>query len=314
MARQPLPPLAAVRAFEAAARHGSFTRAGEELGMTQAAVSYQIRLLEERVGGPLFKRRARGVSLTAEGARLAARAGEAMDILREAFAEARKVSDEVLAISSIASFAILMLAPRLGKFQLGHPGIGVRVDIDHRSVDLLAGEASIGIRAGRGNWPGLRADVLMPSMLTVMMSPRFAAEHGPFEAPADLLRVPRIDPDDPGWGFWFAAAGLSEAPSKGRVLSSLGTQALTVEAARAGQGACLLTPLYFRDALERGELVQPFDILAAEDMSIWLVYPERRHNAPAIRAFRTWLLGEMAALGAGVDTAPDPGAEGAQGA
>ncbi|MBI1219764.1 MAG: LysR family transcriptional regulator [Rhodobacteraceae bacterium] len=296
--RPPLPPLAAIRAFEAAARHGSFTRAADELGMTQAAVSYQIKVLEDRVGSPLFQRRARGVILTAEGLRLAAGASEAMDILRDAFATARHQSAEVLVISALATFATAILAPRLGGFQIAHPKIGTRIDINHSFVDLLAGEASLAIRAGKGKWPGLHADRLMRSIYTPMMSAGFAAEHGPFHHPADLLRVNRIDASDPAWAYWFAAAGVAPPPPGPPDASWLGTQILEAQAAQAGQGVCLLTPVYFRDALERGMLVQPFDIVAEEDISVWLVCPERRRNAPAIRAFRIWLLDEMRALGA----------------
>lgn len=294
---QPLPPLPAIRAFEAAARHGSFTRAGEELGMTQAAVSYQIRQLEDRIGVPLFRRRARGVTLTADGARLADRAGEALEILRQAFAEARHQSDETLVISALATFAAHLLAPRLGHFQIAHPEVTTRVEVDHRLADLLAGEASVAIRAGLGAWPGLGADFLMPVRYTPMLSPAFVARHGLPAAPAALRDLPLVDPDDPGWAQWFAAAGVTAPNPVQGMRSNLGTQLLAAQAVIAGQGAGLLTPVYFRDQLARGELIQPFDILAADAISIWLVYPERRRNAPAVRAFRDWLLGEMRALG-----------------
>ncbi|WP_245890916.1 LysR substrate-binding domain-containing protein [Albidovulum aquaemixtae] len=286
--------------FEAAARHGSFTRAAAELGMTQAAVSYQVKVLEDRVGMPLFRRRARGVCLTAEGARLAERSGEAMEILRQAFAEARRDSQETLVISVLATFATHVLAPALGRFQIEHPEITTRVEVDHRLADLLTGEASVAIRAGQGKWPGLMADHLMRSRFTPMVSPEFERRHGPFRKPQDLLKVPRLDADDPCWALWFEAAGVPPPPVGARGSSWLGAQILDAQAALAGHGACLLTPLYFRSALERGDLIQPFDLVAEEDLSLWLVYPERRRNAPAVRAFRAWLLAEMRALGGDV--------------
>lgn len=292
----PLPPLAAIRAFEAAARHGSFTQAGQELGMTQAAVSYQIRLLEDRVGVALFRRRARGVSLTPDGERLATRAGEALEILRDAFAEARHAGGETLVVSSLATFASHVLVPRLGGFHASHPGIAVRIEVDHRLADLLGGEASIATRAGAGRWPGLRADLLMPVDYTPVISPALIARYGMPRSPADLLDMPLIDPEDAAWADWFAAAGVP-APATGRGRGNfLGTQLLAAQGTIAGQGACLLTPLYFRDMLARGDLIQPFDLVRADNISLWLVYPERRRNAPAIRAFRDWLLGEMRAL------------------
>lgn len=265
--------------------------------MTQAAVSYQIKVLEDRVGSPLFQRRARGVSLTTEGARLAARAAEALDILRDAFAEARHQSSETLVISALATFATRILGPRLGRFQIAHPEVSTRIDINHRFVDFADGEANVAIRAGKGPFPGLSADLLLRSTFTPMMSPAFAAAHGPFTRPEDLLRLPRIDPSDPAWALWFAAAGVTP-PKEDRGGTEMGTQILEAEAVLEGQGVALLTPVYFQGALARGELLRPFDLMVDEGIGVWLVYPERRRNTPAIRAFRAWLLGEMRALGA----------------
>ncbi|MFC2966518.1 LysR substrate-binding domain-containing protein [Acidimangrovimonas pyrenivorans] len=294
----PLPPLAAIRAFEAAARHRSFTRAAEELGMTQAAVSYQVKVLEDRVGVPLFRRRARGVSPTPEGARLAARAGEALEILRDAYAEARQDSDQTLVISVVATFATHVLAPRLGRFQIAHPEITTRVDVDQRLADLAAGEATVAIRTGKGVWPGLHADRLMRAGFTPMVSRGFLDRHGPLTDPAQLLQLPLVDPADPDWARWFAAAGVERPAAAAGQRSSFGTQVLQAQAVLADQGAGLLSPPFFGEALRRGDLVRPFGIEIDNDVDIWLVYPERRRNAPAVRAFRAWILEEMAQIGA----------------
>ncbi|MCY1127058.1 LysR substrate-binding domain-containing protein [Frigidibacter sp. RF13] len=293
-----LPPLAAIRAFEAAARQGSFTAAGEELGMTQAAVSYQIKALEDRVGFALFRRRARGVELTPDGARLATRAEEALDILRQAFADARQAHDETLVISVLPTIAQQIIAPRLGAFQIAHPTIMTRVEVESRLVDLLAGEATVAIRAGLGKWPGLATHYLLPGDYAPMISPAFIARNGRPAAPADLLSMPLIDADDEGWAGWFRAAGVAPpcCRSGGRTL--FGTQALTAQAAIAGHGACLLNPYLFRAELARGDLIQPFATVWREAFSMYLVYPERRRNAPAIRAFRDWVLAEFQAIGA----------------
>ena len=288
-----LPPLAAIRAFEAAARHGSFTAAASELAMTQAAVSYQIKVLEDRVGLPLFRRKARGVELTADGRRLADRAGEAMTILREAFAEAQKARDDLLVISVLPTVAQQILAPCLGAFQIAHPAVTTRVDVDSRPVDLLAGEATVAIRSGRGHWPGLAAHFLMPGLFTPMISPAFIARHGRPERPADLLELPLIDPEDEGWALWFRSAGIVPPDIATRAGTLFGVQAYTAQAAMAGHGASLLNPGLFRAEIARGDLIQPFDILAKEDFAIYLVYPDRRRNAPAIRAFRDWALAEL---------------------
>lgn len=298
-ARPSLPPLAAIRAFEAAARHGSFTSAGAELGLTQAAVSYQIKVLEDRVGLPLFRRKARGVELTADGARLAERAGEAFETLRQAFAEARHARDETLVISVLPTFAQQILAPRLGAFQIAHPAITTRVEVESRLVDLIAGEATVAIRAGRGQWPGIASHFLMAGVYAPMISPAFIARFGRPSAPADLLDLPLIDADDMGWEGWFRAAGVTPPAccTKGGTL--FGVQAYTAQAAMAGHGASLLNPGLFRGELARGDLIQPFDIELTEEDAIYLAYPERRRNAPAIRAFRDWFLAEMAAVTAG---------------
>lgn len=290
-----LPPLTAIRAFEAAARHRSFTAAGAELGMTQAAVSYQIKVLEDRVGQPLFLRKARGVDLTPEGARLAERAGEALDTLRSAFAEARLANDETLVISVLPTFAVQILAPRLGAFQIAHPGITTRVSVEERSVDLLAGEATVAIRAGLGRWPWLAAHYIMPGDFAPMISPAFIARHGRPAQPADLLSLPLIDADDEGWATWLALAGVA-APCCTRRGALFGMQALSAASAIAGHGVSLLNPHLFRAELARGDLIRPFDIHVREEFAMYLVYPERRRNVPAVRAFRDWLLPEMAAI------------------
>lgn len=296
-ARPALPPLAAIRAFEAAARQGSFTAAGAELGMTQAAVSYQIKVLEDRTGLPLFRRKARGVTLTADGARLAERAGEAFEILRQAFAEMQRARDETLVISVLPTMAQQVLAPRLGSFQIAHPAITTRVEVESRVVDLVAGEATVAIRAGRGGWPGLAAHLLLPGSYAPMISPAFVARYGRPERPADLLVLPRIDEADEGWAGWFRAAGVDPPGTEARGGTLFGTQSLTARAAIAGHGACLLNPRLFRDELARGDLIQPFDTLWTEEFSMYLVYPERRRNVPAIRAFRDWILAEMQEAG-----------------
>ncbi|HVM84394.1 MAG TPA: LysR family transcriptional regulator, partial [Candidatus Binatia bacterium] len=194
-----LPPLTAIRAFEAAARHQSFTRAAAELGMTQAAVSYQVKLLEDRVGKPLFHRLARRVELSEAGRRLAPAIAEAFETLHAAFAEMRERDDSVLAISAVHTFATNWLVPRLGGFQKAHPEIAVRIELSGRAVDFTREEFDIGLRGGRGVWPGLRAHQLIPITFTALCAPDFIERHGPFREPADLLKAPRLDAHDEWW-------------------------------------------------------------------------------------------------------------------
>ena len=295
----PLPPLAAVRAFDAAARRGSFSDAAGELGMTQAAVSYQIKQLEDRVGVPLFRRHARGVRLTEAGKRFAVAAAEALGILRDGFAEARGEAEETLTISSLATFGTLVLAPRIGEFQMANPGIATRILIDHSMVDILGGDATVGIRGGTPPWPGLRADFLMHAEYTVMVAPSLLERLGPLDEPADILKMPFAEPTDSSWRNWFIAAGLplKDLPPPGPPVFE--SQLLEAKAIMSGHGIGLLSPIYAREAIEKGRLVQPFDIVSRDDLDIWLVYPERRKGSRAIRRFRDWLRQEMAGLGYG---------------
>ena len=208
-----LPPLAAIRVFEAAARHGSFTNAAEELGMTQAAVSYQIKLLEERIGAALFLRRPRQVILTEVGARLAPVISEAFDMMRAAIAATRENADGILTITTIPTFAANWLVPRLGSFQLAHPSLAVRLQATREIIDFARQDADIGIRSGGGRWPGMVSHKIFGADFAPMLSPALAATIGGVKTPADLLKLPIVDPSDPWWKIWFAAAGVAEPDS-----------------------------------------------------------------------------------------------------
>ncbi|WEX08290.1 transcriptional regulator GcvA [Chelativorans sp. AA-79] len=290
-----LPPLSAVRVFEAAARHQSFTRAAAELGMTQAAVSYQIKVLEDRLGAPLFLRRPRQVSLTEVGKRLAPAVTEAFELIGEAFAAARSGAQGTLAITTVATFATNWLAQHLGSFQVAHPSLAVRLDLSHQFVDFAREEIDVAIRSGDGNWPGLATHMLMRMEFTPMLSPALAESIGGVKEPADLLRLPIIGPDDPWWAQWLTEAGVSPAGLEGRPQNRMGSQTVEGGAAIAGQGVAILTPAFFQAELATGRLIQPFDLICSDGKAYWLAYPEARRNAPKIAAFRTWLLAEIKA-------------------
>ena len=289
--RPVLPPLTAVRAFEAAARHQSFTKAAEELGMTQAAVSYQVKLLEDRLGKSLFQRLPKKVALSEAGQRLAPAVAEAFLSLHTAFAAMRERDDGVLAVTAVHTFATNWLVPRLGAFQRAQPEISVRIELSGRRVDFTREDFDLGIRGGHGKWPGLRADRLMPVAFTPLCSPDFAERHGPWATPADLLRAPRLDAHDDWWRIWCAAAGVSPPPVAPSNVS-LDVQSLLGTAAIAGQGVAMLMPAFFSADLAARRLVQPFPLMATDETAYWLVYPEARRNVRKIRAFRDWILGE----------------------
>lgn len=291
---QPLPPLAAVRVFEAVARRLSFTRAAEELGMTQAAVSYQIKLLEERLGTPLFLRRPREIVLTEAGERLAPKTTEAFDLLRETFARFSEPGVETLTVNTMHTFAVQWLAPRLGVFQLSHPTLAVRLETTNRVVDFAREEVDVVVRAGMGEWPGLVATKLIGVRFTPMLSPKLAASIGGISEPADILKLPLIDSTDPWWVSWLNAHGLPTAVLENQVALAMSSQVVDASAAMAGLGVALLTPAYYRQELGDGRLIQPFDEVMEEPSAYWLAYPESRRNVPKIRAFRDWILAEAA--------------------
>ena len=286
-------PLNALRVFEAAARLASFTRAGEELGMTQTAVSYQIKLLEETVGEPLFLRRPRQILLTEAGEQLAPKVAEAFAMLQEAMASISGDAETMLRIHSTPTFASQWLARHIGSFQLKHPNIAVRLDTSASIIDFAREPSDIAIRAGRGQWPGLRAHLLMKVSFTPMLTPALADTIGGVHEPADLLKLRIIDAGDPWWAQWFREAGVPDPGLQGRPRSRLGAQSFEASAALAGQGVAILTPEFYADDLASGRLIQPFDILSSDNTDYWIAYPENRRHTPRIRAFRDWLLGEF---------------------
>lgn len=285
-----LPPLAAIRAFEAVARHLSFTRAAEELGMTQAAVSYQIRILEERIGVPLFLRKPRQIALSETGATLFPPVRQAFELMREAFADTRGKVDNLLTISSVQTFASNWLAQNLGLFQIACPDIAVRLDTSSDMVDLIDGEVDIGIRSLPGpQGQGLVSHLLVKADFSPLLSPALAATID-LQSPADLLRLPILDARDDWFNQWFAAAGVHDYSAEGRSGLMMGVQGLLGTAAMAGRGVAMLTPAFFREELASGRLIQPFPLLATAGHGYYLVYAESRRNALKIRLFRDWML------------------------
>lgn len=288
-----LPPLAAIRVFEAAARHLSFTRAAAELGMTQAAVSYQIKLLEERLGAPLFLRRPRALALTEAGQWLAPRTSEAFDLLRDAYGRFGRQERTTLTVNTMHTFAAQWLSPRLGKFQLQHPQIAVRMETTTRLVDFAREEVDVVVRAGKGKWEGLASLKLVDVRFTPMVSPELAASIGGLRTPADLLKVPLLDPMDPWWDRWFAVHRLPLDALKRENAPTILLQSITASAAMAGGGAALLIPEFFELEIAAGRLVAPYETLSEDGNAYWLAFPEGRRNVPKIKAFRDWIATEI---------------------
>jgi LysR family glycine cleavage system transcriptional activator len=294
-----LPPLAAIRAFEAAARTENFTAAAAELGMTQAAVSYQVKSLEERLGAPLFVREKGRARLTPLGQRLLPSLTSAFDTLEAAFASHREEDETLLTITTTHTFANTWLAWRLGGFQMAHPDLAVRMTTSNELCDLRSGDADVGIRGGRGGWEGLEEHRLFESNFTPMASPECiaAAEARlgrPLE-PRDMAEQNRISPSDDWWQQWFADNGVAADEAvlrRGGI--RLENQANEGHAAMAGQGFALLTPLLWKGDVAAGRLCVPFpDRISMRGWAYWLVYPTERRKVAKVKRFREWLIAEV---------------------
>jgi LysR family glycine cleavage system transcriptional activator len=288
-----LPPMSAIRVFEAAARHQSFTRAAEELGMTQAAVSYQIKILEDRIGAPLFTRLPRQVVLTEKGLQLAPAVTEAFEALRVAFAGVDDSVQTHISLTTTHTFASNWLIPRLGGFRRRHPNIAVQVDISQQMVDLVAHDFDVALRAGDGDWPDLEKHFLFDNLVTPVCSPDLVRGVD-LRHPADLLKLPLMSPEDPWWAEWFALAGVPSPDLSRQASYSLGVQQFEGMAAMAGQGVAIVNISFFSEELATGRLIQPFD-LVLQSRSYWLVYPKARRRYAKIQAFQNWILSEVAA-------------------
>jgi len=287
-----LPPLAAVRAFESAARLENFSRAAEELGMTQAAVSYQVRQLEDRLGRALFVREKGRVRLSETGQRVFPAIRAAFAAMHDAFAALGSDETDVLTISAVTSFGGAWLSARIGRFQLAYPDLAVRMSMSNDLVDFDGSNVDVAIRLGMGPWPGLRSDFLMRQTLAPLAAPSFIAEHA-IREPADLLRVQRLAPNDSWWADWFVAAGVATPLAPSRLGIELDSQLQEASAVQAGFGVAMMTPLFWQADLASGRMVQPFDTLYAADAGLWLVHRENRVGVRKIERFREWLHAEL---------------------
>ncbi len=283
MANSPVA-LNALRAFEAAARHLSFTRAAEELCVTQAAISHQVKALEARFGVKLFRRSNRGLQLTDEGLALAPtlfNAFGAIDRLLEQF-EPGGVR-EVLNVSVVGTFALGVLLERLPSFRASHPRIDLRLRTNNNKVDLVAEGLDYAIRFGDGAWHGCESEPILRAPLSPLCAPALAAR---LALPSDLVRAPLLRSYRPqDWLAWLAAAGLETTNVRGPLFDS---SLIMVQAAVRGEGVALAPPAMFRRELDAGQIVQPFAI-EVEVGAYWLTRLKSKVSTPGMAAFRTWL-------------------------
>ncbi len=289
-----LPPLDTLRVFEAAARHKSFKEAGDELSVTASAVSHRIAALEEEIGTPLFVRHTRRIELTPQGERLAAGVRRGLAEIRRAVAGVDRRQGTLLRITGIPSHVTRWLAPRLHRFRTAYPDIELHISADLALVDLTQRTFDVALRFGSGNYPGIHAEHLMDDAIFPVASPRYLAEVGPIERPAQLLGVTRIldvtaEDDDSGtnWRTFFAHHGLPmDTVDRGMQFNGAG---IALEAAAGGLGVAIVRRSLVGEEIGSGRLVQ---VLPGEIATNWshyaLALPDMA-DWPPLRAFIDWL-------------------------
>jgi len=278
-------PLNALRAFEASARHLSFTRAAGELCVTQNAVSAQVRNLEQRLGVPLFRRLPRGLVLTDEGQALLPMLSDSFERIRQGL---ERFSGghyrEVLTVAVVGTFAVGWLLPRLGGFERAHPFVDLRVLTHNNRVDLAGEGLDYAIRFGDGAWHGTEAEAIVAAPLSPVCTPALARG---LRRPADLRECPLLRSyraDE--WPRWFAAARTKPPVLRGPVFDSSITMA---GAALLGAGVALLPPAMFSQAIDDERLVRPFGV-ELDVGRYWLTRLKSHAPGAAMHAFRSWLL------------------------
>ena len=290
MARR-LPSLNALRAFETAARHESFTAAAEELFVTHAAISRHVRDLEEWLGAELFLRTAYGLKLTEAGTRFGHRLTPLFDEMADATREVVAYGKvKTLTVTVEPAVASRWLVARLGRFSQAHPDIELTINPENRIVDMRADEADIGIRYGLGDWEDAEAVRLSGVEVFPVCAPKLIANR-PDLQPADLMQFTLLHEERKQWWVdWLAAAGVPEVAHMGGVTYQ---GHLAIEAAEAGQGFALADNILATDAIEEGWLIRPFGIDMKDHGSYWLVRAKGSRESAPIRAFREWLVTEM---------------------
>ena len=305
-----IPGMRALRTLISAGRHLNFTRAADELGLTPAAVSFQIKEIEEQLGVRLFTRTSRTIRLTEAGAILCKAAGDAMDGMGRAVSKARKAGRGAaqLIVTVDPQFATKWLMRRVEEFRRLHPGIELCFDISYEVRDFEVDDIDVAIRFGSGKYPGLAASRLFDNVIVPVCSPRLLASGKPLKEPRDLLHHTlahiewsRQGVTWPNWRMWMAAAGVDEYDGSNTLVFSASSNA--VDAAMAGDAVALADFAMVANDLSEGRLVRPFalSIKVAPEYAYFLVYPEQNASDARIIAFRDWMLSETAALQEGGD-------------
>jgi LysR family glycine cleavage system transcriptional activator len=290
-----LPPLTALRAFEAAARHMSFSKAADELHVTPAAISHQIHALEQDLGVMLFQRMNRSIELTASARVLLPGLSEAFAGIQSAVTRLRAHNDTgTLTVTASPSLAAKWLVLRLHRFQEQHPEVDVRISATDEVVDLTRGDFDLAIRYGCGKYPGLEVELLFTNEVFPACSPQLLTSGPPLRTPEDLVRYPLIhdqaverDPLVPTWSMWLKAAGVKTIPaSAGLTFNSI---YVALDAAIAGQGVVLAYSNIAAADIAAGRLVRLFSLALPDQFAYYIVTTPAALERPKVRAFRDWL-------------------------
>ncbi len=293
-----LPPLNALRAFEAAARHLSFAKAAQELHVTPAAISHQIKGLEDYLGVALFQRGKRSIRLTEAGQAALPDLRSGFDYLAAGIARIRDLeTGGLITVSAAPSFAAKWLVPRIERFHQTHPDIDARVAASVGLVDFDRDQVDIGIRYGQGRYPDLSAELLLHEEVVPVCSPALLEDKPPLKRPKDLEHFTLIHDDTPmfgqpvpDWRMWLLAAGVQSVDwTRGPRFSPT---SMAIQAALDGQGVALVGRVLAESDLSARRLVRPLAFAVPSDFAYYIVCPEANAERPKVRAFRDWLLEE----------------------
>ena len=292
-----IPSPIALRAFEAAARHLSFTRAAQELSVTQSAVSHQVKALEGDLGVRLFLRLTRQLRLTKVGETLLAVLRGSYDRIEETVNEIQSGSDaSPLSIGLTSYFASRWLTRRIGRFSAQHPDIEMRLHLANDPINFDRMDLDLAVAWGRGDWPGLVSELLVPTRVIVVCSPALIKEGPPLRELADLRHHTLLhEMDHVFWHDWLAASGAGAVVLGASV--TMNDPNVVHQAAIEGQGVALGAEAFLDDEISQGRLVQPFDRAVELDGAYYLVHPYGARNRPNVNAFCEWLSVETRTTG-----------------
>lgn len=297
-----LPSLNALRAFDVAARHSSFTRAAAELHVTHGAVSRQVKELETFIGGPLFRRLPRGLEITRQGRELAFTTSRLFDELRGAISDLRRPARPgIITVNTVPSLAARWLVPRISGFQNLHPEYEVRIGTTTLLTDFRRDGVDVALRYGRGRWPGVYSERLFHPREFPVCAPALLEGDRALRSPHDLAHFTLLhDMTTAHWGQWLAAAGAAGVDSKaGLILEDMN---VLLQAAIEGQGVALSSLALAHADLRAGRLVKPFEIEIPVELSFYIVCEHGRENEPAVTIFIAWLREQAAPVSAGSES------------